>query len=493
MGGGRTGTLAVVALSILALAGQLSAAPGAGAQPPADQAHFSVVGLKPTYDPQVHDYVVRCKNGPVTVEASASAPWQAAVSGHPYASGDQSVVVPLRTGREFSVSFRGAAGSGVHRYFVRCLPSDFPRYTFTKGGPVSPGFFTADNAFAPRQHRYAMIFDTNGVPVWWNHGPAEGPSVLSDGRVLWFHSNGQASKFELHGLNGGLIRGLPTVGGAPVDGHDLQVLADGSYLVGAHSQQTGVDTSAYGGSANADVANAELQQVSPQGRLLWDWKSQNHLSLRETGRWWPHILAHPITSGYDVVHWNSIEPRGNAVIASLRAVDAIYKIDKRSGSIAWKLGGKKTSRSLKVLGDPNNYTLGGQHDARVHPDGTLTAFDNRSFLANDQPRAVQFSINQNAGTATLLRSITDPEIPVSYCCGSARRMPNQDWLIDWGQETTGAKANGAIGGYTTEGERTFLLRFKTTFSYRAQPVPPDAVTPNQLRKGMDAMCASGCP
>ena len=52
-------------------------------------------------------------------------------------------------------------------------------------------------------------------------------------------------------------------------------------------EQSHVDTSAYGGSSDATVDNAELQEVSPGGQLVWDWKSQDHIALAETGRWWP--------------------------------------------------------------------------------------------------------------------------------------------------------------------------------------------------------------
>ena len=64
---------------------------------------------------------------------------------------------------------------------------------------------------------------------------------------------------------------------------------------------------------------------------------------------------------------------------------------------------------------------------------------------------------------------------------------NQDWLIDWGQNTR--QGAGSIGGYKPDGERTFLLTFDSTFSYRAQPVPPGVVTAQDLRRGMDAMAA----
>ena len=75
---------------------------------------------------------------------------------------------------------------------------------------------------------------------------------------------------------------------------------------------------------------------------------------------------------------------------------------------------------------------------------------------------------------------------VSYCCGSARRLDNGQWLISW------AANNNPIGGYKPSGERTFLLRFDSYFSARAQPVPAGAVSELDLRQGMRAMCSSGC-
>src|ERR671937_177066 len=74
--------------------------------------------------------------------------------------------------------------------------------------------------------------------------------------------------------------------------------------------------------------------------------------------------------------------------------------------------------------------------------------------------------NERNGEA--LQSITDPGVDASGCCGSARRLPNRDWLIDWG-----GYENNPIGSYKPGGERIFLLRFKASagYSYRAEPVP----------------------
>jgi hypothetical protein len=478
--------------SALAITGLSAGSATADAAPPPDQASFGSPRLFPSYTPQVHDYVVRCRNQPVRVTTHASDPWRAQVNDQPPVGGDQSFLVPLGAGKGFTVTFSQQGSEQLHRYYVRCLPADFPTYTFTRNGPVSPEFFTADTAFAPIEHRYAMIFDSNGVPMWWYKIPAQGPSVLADGTVVWFRSNGQASRYEIRRLNGTLVRVLRTAAGTPVDGHDVQVRPGGGYLIGGHSQQSNVDTRAFGGSRNADILNAELQEIGPQGDLLWRWRSQDHVKLAETGRWWPYTINNPHPSGYDVAHWNSIEPDGGSVIASFRQLDAVYKINKATGKVIWKLGGKHTARSLDLRRDPRNYPLGAQHDARLLFDGSLSVFDNRTGLADPQPRMVRYRIAQGAGTATWLESITDPTVPASHCCGSARRVSNGDWLIDWGLVTIGSGGAGSIGGYRPNGERSFLLSFDSTFSYRAVPVPPGAVTRQKLRQGMIAMCSPGC-
>jgi hypothetical protein len=457
----------------------------AEAAPQAGDVNFSTPSLFPKFAPGVHDYVVRCNDAPVTVDGHATGGWEAAIGNHPFRRGDFSEVVPLSSGRAFVVRVREVGRAHVYRYHVRCLPSNFPTYTFTRNGSVSPKYFSVDRGFVPLAERYGMIFNNRGVPIWWYHAPTWASRVLPSGNALWFDFSSR--QFEMHRLDGSLVRTLDPISDGDTDPHDLQLLANGDYLVGSKLRQSHVDTSAYGGSSDATVLNAGLQQVSWDGQLAWDWQSQDHIALAETGRFWPWAINHAYQNAdaYDIAHWNSIEPAGDAVIASFRHFDAVYKIRKSTGDVVWKLGGTDTTESLTVEGDPRGNTFGAQHDARLLPDGTLTVFDNRTNLGQKRPRAVRFRIDAASGTATLLQSITDPDVPVSYCCGSARRLPGGDWLVGWGR-------NNPIGGYRPDGRRTFLLKFGSSWSYRAEPVPAGAVSAEDLREGMRAMCSSGC-
>ena len=117
----------------------------------------------------------------------------------------------------------------------------------------------------------------------------------------------------------------------------------------------------------------------------------------ETGRWWPYVISNPARNGYDdPVHWNSIEPHGNSVIASFRHLDAVYKINKSTGQIVWKLGGTTTPQSLQVMGDPAvlhpRRATRRPRAPRRNPERASTT---APASTDQKPRAVRYRINQD--------------------------------------------------------------------------------------------------
>jgi hypothetical protein len=185
-------------------------------------------------------------------------------------------------------------------------------------------------------------------------------------------------------------------------------------------------------------------------------------------------------TGYDVFHANSVSLSGDTVLLSMRQTDAVYAIDRTTGAILWKLGGTPTPQSLTVLGDPYaSQPLGGQHDARLLPDGTVSMFDDGSLLGRP-PRAVRYRIDTVARTATMIQQITDPTVSSAICCGSARLLGDGNWLVSWGN-------NPVAGEYEPDGTPVFRITFDGLFTYRMVAVPQSALGIAALRAGMDAM------
>jgi hypothetical protein len=127
--------------------------------------------------------------------------------------------------------------------------------------------------------------------------------------------------------------------------------------------------------------------------------------------------------------------------------------------------------------------LNGQHDVRMWPDGTVSVHDNGTD-ANRPPFVVRYEIDTSSKTAEVVEEFADSRVTYSACCGSARRISNGHWLVDWGDNTLTTEM--------VQGIPVLTIQYPTTglFSYRAVPVLPGIVSADTLRAGMDAMAAA---
>ncbi|HEX8689955.1 MAG TPA: arylsulfotransferase family protein, partial [Solirubrobacterales bacterium] len=173
------------------------------------------------------------------------------------------------------------------------------------------------------------------------------------------------------------------------------------------------------------------------------------------------------------------EPRGrDEVVVSMRHTDAIYGIERSTGAIRWKLGGRETADSLRILGDPALKLFGGQHDARVGKDGSLSVYDNGKDRPR-RPRVVSYRLDLDRGTATYLGQLNDPRIEASHCCGSARPLSGGGWLVSWGD-------NPLVTAFDRARRTAFRLQLPAP-TFRAVPVPAGATTVAKLDRGLERM------
>ncbi len=161
--------------------------------------------------------------------------------------------------------------------------------------------------------------------------------------------------------------------GYTLDTHDMKLLPNGHALLFGTEVRT-VDMSALvpGGKTAASVTGDVIQEIDANKRLVFEWHTFDHI---------------PITNSFydltqqtiDYAHINavSIDPTDNNLLASLRTTSEIVKINRQTGEVMWRLGGKANEFTFVGEHEENApyYTVG-QHDIHRLPNGDLLYFDN---------------------------------------------------------------------------------------------------------------------
>ena len=173
-----------------------------------------------------------------------------------------------------------------------------------------------------------------------------------------------------------------------------------------------------------------MQEVDiPTGRVLFEWHSYPQVGIKESYSQPPKKQLGTKAFPYDYIHINSIaeEPNGNLLISG-RNTHAVYEVNRRTGKVLWRLGGKKTDYKLGA-----GVKFAWQHDARRQPDGTITIFDNGAAPPVEKfTRVLVLRVDEQQKRVTLVRSYRHPKQLLSPFEGNAQFLPNGHVLVGWG-------------------------------------------------------------
>jgi hypothetical protein len=119
----------------------------------------------------------------------------------------------------------------------------------------------------------------------------------------------------------------------------------------------------------------------------------------------------------------------NHILISDRRSDDLIKFNRSNREVIWYLGGPLSN--FTFINEP----VGGfskQHDARRLDNGNILLFDNGN--THDQPvsRAVEYELNVENQTATMVWEYIHPENYLAAAMGSIQRLSNGNTLINWG-------------------------------------------------------------
>lgn len=341
----------------------------------------------------------------------------------------------------------------------------------TAAGGTAAGYVFAAVKSGDRQSG-PMIVDDRGELVWFDPLPGD-VEIASDIRVqryrgqpvlTWWQGVSQRG----HGLGHFVMRDssyqeiakFQVANGYPGgDQHEFLLTPQGTALVIIYNPVRW-DLSPVGGLPNGVALDSVVQEIDIEtGRVLFEWHSLDHIDIDETHRQPPDNPQVPL----DYVHVNSIDvDHDGHFIVSARNTSAIYKIDRRTSDVLWRLNGKRSSFTMGA-GTPFAY----QHDARVQPNGELSLFDNAAESADIgvPSRGMVLDLDTDEMTATLLREYIHPTEIVSVSQGNMQTLPNGNVFIGWGSAPV-----------FSEFDSNGLLRFNGRFpinviSYRAYRFP----------------------
>ena len=407
----------------------------APAGPQLSDLRISGARLEPDFSPEQIHYTLR---HPHTVHRVAVAAFAARATHHLSINGAE---VLSGQSREYAISagdrlrIRLSDETGNYRiYSVLSLPADFPAFHTRILDSPSPGYIFLANYDkrdmqnpAPAIGRYLIILDQRIVPVWFakSDSPLGDFKLESDSLFSYYHWNEKKyytvsfdkAKFKPYAVTGKYNY---------TDSHDFILHPDGSYHLSTRIERK-TPLSFLPADRHATFTEFAILKFDKNHHLLREWKSWEHFDAeKESGLQQNHSFSEqPI----DYAHFNSLAINAkNDLLISRKHQSEVTLIDGKSGNIVWRLGGKNSQ--FRFEKDPLT-EFNHQHCARFTPQGNILLYDNGKLHTPPQSRAVEYKLDLNRHTATLVWSFAYPGL-YTEIMGSVQRLPDGNTFIGWG-------------------------------------------------------------
>ncbi len=349
------------------------------------------------------------------------------------------------------------------------VPQDIPHFTVSKTSPdqgegdifIAPFYWNASTLGS-----YLLILDNQGQLVYYqsmaDNFAAFDFKALPGGYLTYF--NQKDSTHYLLDSHYQVVGSYQAGLGYTSDLHDFLRMTDGYTLLLAYDTIT-MDMSKVvpGGNPNADVTGLILQEMDPSGNVILNWRSWDYFSFADT-------TVSLTDAQIDWVHGNglALANDGNILLSS-RNLSEITKINRQTGAVMWRLGGK--ANQFKFVNDGG---FSYQHDISELSNGDIMVFDNHGTDQSPTPsRAVEYKLDEVKMTATRVWEYThQPPIFTDYM-GLAERMTDGNTFIAWGDDVvTNGYAAGSVTEVNPQNQIVFEMTFDRPFvSYRAMRAP----------------------
>lgn len=310
----------------------------------------------------------------------------------------------------------------------------------------------------------SLILDNEGNPIWFR--PTTSPNLMNtDFRmqklkgkpVLTFWQGTLATPPAYTNAPGGssepgscyyildntyaVIRTISARNGFISDIHEFLLTPYNTALF-LSTKTVPMDLTPYGGPQDGFVQDFAIQEIDlSTNKLVFFWDALEHIPLSDSYE----SASNAVQSGniWDAFHLNSISLTNSIddILVSGRNTWTIYKINKPSGNIIWRLGGKQTSFTIE-----SGAEFSWQHDARFLPNNLISMFDDNSdnsSVAGPPSHGLILQLDFNNMSASVNRTyFHDPNIIVASQ-GNVQSLANGNKFVGWGQSQYYSEYNEA--------------------------------------------------
>lgn len=335
------------------------------------------------------------------------------------------------------------------------LPEGFPEITVTEYNNPSPGYiFIAPFSYSTGS-LFNIILDNYGTPVYYKkttNGASDFKKQPS-GDITYYDV--PAARFFRMNPFYEIVDTISIGNGFYNDMHELRILKNGHFLLlGIDPQLVNMDTVISGGHPQAVVVGLVVQELDAEKEVVFQWRSWDHFQITDVSDY-----VNLTDSMIDYVHGNSIEIVSDTnLILSCRNMNEITNINRNTGEIIWRLGGKNNMFEMINFAD----TFCMQHSIRLMPDSVnLSLFDNGNFH-NPEPysSAIEYHIDATMMTVEMVNQIrNEPDIFTEFM-GHAQRLQNGNTIIGWGYGVP------SVTEYNPDGTKLLEISFPYA-NYRA--------------------------
>jgi len=310
---------------------------------------------------------------------------------------------------------------------------------------VTPGFaFDFNRWIIDGQIRYTYLVNNPNALRTLGVNQFEGYAVIADSNLNTL----QQVNFMPFGSN-------VFQPGQGLDVHEFLLISDNDFITESAIIKNVNNIPSYVPHADSEVVVAPLIEEVNNGNVVWSWDGSTDTSFYANS-----VTGNDFTNtdtAQDYIHLNSItiDPRDNNLIISMRNQNQIIKINRQTGAVMWRLGGKNSDFSLS-----SGQVFLFQHDATLaDANQTLLLFDDGDPKLRSYSRVDEFQLDETNKVVTGFKSFNIPE-PFTSIMGSVQKN-GEDYFIG------GGSANYILEVNNVTGQKIMELKSQLYATYRA--------------------------